>query len=158
MEKKELWRTLKFVLFSASAGIIQLASFTLFEEVLFFEHWLAYLISLVLSVLWNFTFNRKFTFKSASNVPIAMLKVAGYYVVFTPLSTLWTNWLTGASVGWNEYLVLAITMIINLTTEFVYQKYVVFRNSIDTNEIKKNNDEDCSLEEVAVEDSQNKEG
>ncbi|MBO5898584.1 MAG: GtrA family protein, partial [Clostridia bacterium] len=93
--KKEVVRTLKFVLFSISAGVIQIASFTLMEEVLHLEHWLAYLVSLVLSVLWNFTLNRKFTFCSAGNVPIAMLKVAGFYLVFTPLSTWWTAVLTG---------------------------------------------------------------
>ncbi len=132
MEKKEWLRSLKFLLFSISAGVIQILSFTLFEEVFHWTHWLAYLVSLVLSVLWNFTFNRKFTFHSASNVPIAMLLVAIYYAVFTPLSTLWTNWLTGESVGWNEYLVLVITMVVNFVTEFLYDRFFVFRNSIDT--------------------------
>lgn len=130
--KKELVRTLKFVLFSASAGIIQVLSFTLMEEVLFFEHWVSYLISLVLSVLWNFTLNRKYTFYSANNVPIAMLKLACYYVVFTPLSTWWTAALTDPSVGWNEYIVLAGTMIINFVTEYLFDRFVVFRKSIDT--------------------------
>ena len=130
--KKELVRTLKFVLFSASAGIIQVLSFTLMEEVLFFEHWVSYLISLVLSVLWNFTLNRKYTFYSANNVPIAMLKLACYYVVFTPLSTWWTAALTAPSVGWNEYIVLAGTMIINFVTEYLFDRFVVFRKSIDT--------------------------
>lgn len=127
---KELLRTLKFVLFSASAGIIQIASFTLFEEVLYFTHWLAYLLSLVLSVLWNFTLNRKFTFQSASNVPVAMTKVALFYLVFTPLSTWWTKVLT--DVGWNEYLVLALTMVVNFVAEYLYQRFVVFGKSIDT--------------------------
>ncbi len=127
---KELLRTLKFVLFSASAGIIQIASFTLFEEVLHFTHWLAYLLSLVLSVLWNFTLNRKFTFQSASNVPVAMTKVALFYLVFTPLSTWWTKALT--DVGWNEYLVLALTMVVNFVAEYLYQRFVVFGKSIDT--------------------------
>ena len=84
---KELLRTVKFVLFSASAGIIQIASFSLFEEALHLTHWISYLLSLVLSVLWNFTLNRKFTFQSASNVPVAMAKVALFYLLFTPLST-----------------------------------------------------------------------
>lgn len=87
MKNKELIRSLKFLLFSASAGIIQIASFTLLEEVIHASHWLSYLISLILSVLWNFTFNRKFTFHSAGNIPVAMMKVALFYVVFTPLST-----------------------------------------------------------------------
>ena len=130
--KKELLRTVKFVLFSISAGLIQVLSFTLMEELLHWTHWVAYLISLVLSVLWNFTLNRKFTFHSASNVPIAMLKVAGFYLVFTPLSTWWTAVLTGPSVGWNEYLVLAMTMIVNFVTEYLFQRFVVFGKSIDT--------------------------
>ncbi|MBQ4570052.1 MAG: GtrA family protein [Ruminococcus sp.] len=125
-------RSIKFVLFSISAGVIQILSFTLFEEVMHLTHWVAYLISLVLSVLWNFTLNRKFTFCSANNVPVAMVKVAAFYLVFTPLSTWWTAVLTGASVGWNEYLVLALTMIINFVTEFLYDRFIVFGNSIDT--------------------------
>lgn len=130
--KKELWRTVKFVLFSASAGIIQVASFALFEEVLHLVHWLSYLISLVLSVLWNFTLNRKFTFHSAGNVPIAMVKVAIFYAIFTPLSTWWTAALTGESVGWNEYLVLAITMLSNFVLEYLYDRFFVFGKTIDT--------------------------
>ena len=130
--KKEVVRTLKFVLFSISAGVIQIASFTLMEEVLHLEHWLAYLVSLVLSVLWNFTLNRKFTFCSAGNVPIAMLKVAGFYLVFTPLSTWWTAVLTGEALGWNEYLVLALTMIVNFVTEYLFDRFFVFGKSIDT--------------------------
>ena len=133
MDKKELLRTLKFTLFSASAGIIQVLSFTLLNEILHLEYWFSYLIALVLSVLWNFTLNRKFTFKSAANVPIAMLKVAGYYAVFTPLSTWWTDVLTGESVGWNEYIVLALTMLVNFTTEYLDDRFFVFNKSIDTN-------------------------
>ncbi|MBR1873134.1 MAG: GtrA family protein [Bacteroidales bacterium] len=130
MEKKEYWRFGKFVLFSASAGIIQVLSFALFDEVFHWPYWLCYLLALVLSVLWNFTLNRKFTFRSAANVPKAMLLVALYYAVFTPLTTLLEHYLAG-TLGWNEYIPLAINMILNLTTEFLYQKYVVYRNQID---------------------------
>ena len=132
--KKELTRTLKFVLFSASAGIIQIGSFTLLNELAHLTYWVAYLISLILSVLWNFTLNRKFTFKSANNIPIAMLKVAAYYVVFTPLSTWWTAALTEPAYGvmWNEYLVVVLTMLVNFVTEFLYDRFVVFGKSIDT--------------------------
>lgn len=130
--KKELIRSLKFVLFSASAGIIQVASFTMMEELLHMTHWISYLVSLILSVLWNFTLNRKFTFYSASNVPIAMLKVAAFYLVFTPVSTWWTAVLTGETVGWNEYLVLILTMLVNFVTEYLYDRFVVFGKSIDT--------------------------
>lgn len=130
--KKEFIRSFKFVLFSISAGIIQIVSFTLMEEVFHLVHWLSYLISLVLSVLWNFTLNRKFTFYSANNIPIAMLKVAAFYVVFTPLSTWWTAVLTGVNFGWDEYIVLIITMLINFVTEYLYDRFVVFGKSIDT--------------------------
>lgn len=130
--KKEIIRTIKFVLFSISAGVIQIVSFTVMEELLHWEHWVSYLISLVLSVLWNFTLNRKFTFYSANNVPIAMMKVAVFYLVFTPVSTWWTAVLTGPNVGWNEYLVVIMTMLINFITEYVYDRFIVFGNSIDT--------------------------
>ena len=132
--KSELIRTIKFVLFSVSAGIIQMGSFTLLNELLHLNYWVSYLISLVLSVLWNFTLNRKYTFKSAVNVPIAMLKVAGFYLVFTPLSTWWTAALTEPAYGlmWNEYLVLAGTMIVNFVTEYLFERFFVFAKSIDT--------------------------
>ena len=131
-KKKELLRTVKFVLFSASAGIIQVLSFTLMEEVIHAPHWLSYLTGLVLSVVWNFTLNRKFTFHSAANVPVAMAKVGLFYLVFTPLSTWWTAALTAPEVGWNEYLVLGLTMAVNFVTEYLYQRFVVFGKSIDT--------------------------
>ena len=134
-KKKELWRAVKFTLFSASAGLIELGSFALLNELLHLPYWLSYLIALVLSVLWNFTLNRKFTFKSAANVPAAMLKVAGYYAVFTPLSTLLEHQLAGR-LGWNEYLVTAINMGLNLVTEFLFQRFVVYRDSVDTAEKK----------------------
>ena len=135
--KKEFLRSMKFVLFSISAGVIQIGSFTLLEEVFHLIHWLSYLISLVLSVLWNFTLNRKFTFHSASNVPVAMLKVAGFYLVFTPLSTWWTAVLTGTGVGWNEYVVLVLTMLVNFVTEYLFQRFVVFGKSLDTDQKQK---------------------
>lgn len=128
---KEFWRVVKFVLFSASAGLIQIGSFTLMNELFHWPYWICYLTALVLSVLWNFTLNRKFTFQSAANVPVAMAKVAAYYAVFTPLSTLLGNWLV-ASCGWNEYVVTILNMLINFVTEFLYQRFVVFGKSIDT--------------------------
>lgn len=133
---KELLRTIKFTLFSISAGIIQVVSFTLLNELLAWNYWVSYLISLVLSVLWNFTLNRKYTFHSASNVPVAMLKVAGFYLVFTPLSTWWTAALTEPAYGieWNEYVVLANTMVVNFVTEYLFDRFFVFGNSIDTAE------------------------
>jgi putative flippase GtrA len=121
---------IKFFFFSISAGIIQALSFTLLYEIAHLIYWPSYLIALTLSVLWNFTLNRKFTFKSANNIPIAMIKVAIFYAVFTPLSTWWGDQLT--KINWNAYLVLFLTMITNLITEFIYTKYIVYRNSINT--------------------------
>ena len=130
---KEFWRAVKFTLFSASAGLIQIGSFTLMNEVMRWPYWVCYLTALVLSVLWNFTLNRKFTFKSAANVPVAMLKVAAYYAVFTPLSTWLEDWYT-MGLGWNEYLATAANMVLNFVTEFLYQRFFVFGRSIDTQE------------------------
>ena len=133
MKHKELLRTIKFFLFSISAGVIQMGSFALLNELTALPEWASYLIALVLSVLWNFTFNRKFTFKSDGNVARAMALVFGYYCVFTPVST-WLEHLLAGSLGWNEYLVTAINMVLNLVTEFLFQRFVVYRNSLDTNE------------------------
>lgn len=127
--KENIIQVVKFAFFSCSAGIIQMASFALFMEVFEIKHMWSYLFSLVLSVLWNFTFNRKFTFKSAANVPVAMLKVALFYLVFTPLSTWWTNALSGHI---NEYIIQAGTMAVNLVTEYLYCRFVVYRNSMNT--------------------------
>lgn len=135
-KKKELIRTVKFVLFSASAGIIQIGSYTLFKELLYMRDWQAYLIALVLSVVWNFTLNRKFTFHSANNIPVAMLKVAVFYAVFTPLST-WGEAVLTEDLLWNGYLVTAMMMIINFVTEYIYDRFVVFGKSIDTTVNKK---------------------
>ena len=139
-KNKELWQAIKFTLFSISAGVIQILSFTLFQEVFGWkDYWMAYLPSLVLSVLWNFTFNRRYTFHSAANVPKAMSLVALFYLVFTPASTWLGSALEGA--GWNDYLIQALNMVINLITEYFYQRYVVFRKSIDTNDIAKKQQE-----------------
>jgi len=129
-KNKELIRAIKFTLFSISAGIIQIGSFTLMNEVFRWNYWVCYLTALVLSVLWNFTLNRKVTFHSAANIPVAMLKVAAFYLVFTPLSTWGGAALEG--IGWNEYLVLAISMVLNFVTEYLYQRYYVFGKSLDT--------------------------
>ena len=128
---RECWRVVKFTLFSLSAGIIQLGGFALLFDVLHLPEWIAYLIALVASVVWNFTLNRKFTFRSASNVPKAMLLVLAYYAVFTPLTTGLEWWLT-EKLLWNGYLVTVINMLLNFATEFLYQRYVVFKDSIDT--------------------------
>ena len=133
MNKKELWRSVKFLLFSISAGVIEIGTFTLLNELLHLPYWVSYLTALVLSVLWNFTFNRKYTFQSTENVARAMSLVFLYYLVFTPLSTMLEHQLAAVH-GWNEYLVTAINMVINFITEFLFQRFVVYRNSLDTNE------------------------
>ena len=129
--KTEIIRSLKFVLFSVSAGIIQIVTAALFKELLHLIPWLCYLLSLILSVIWNFTLNRKFTFYSANNVTIAMIKVGVFYLVFTPLSTWWTAVLTG-DLSVNYYIVQVGTMLINFVTEYLYDRFVVFGKSIDT--------------------------
>ena len=135
--KKDLRQAIKFTLFSISAGIIQIVSYTLFLEVLHWDTWLSYLVSLLLSVVWNFTFNRKYTFKATENLTRAMLLVLGYYLVFTPLSTWWTAALTGANPFTGQeatcsqvmkYVVEVGTMLVNFVTEFLFQKFVVYRN------------------------------
>ncbi len=135
-KRTEIWRAIKFALFSASAGIIEIIAFTILNELTDWNYWPCYLIALVLSVIWNFTLNRRFTFRSANNVPLAMLKVAAYYAVFTPLST-WLGSYLADTLGWNEYLVTALNMLLNFVTEFLYDTFVVFRGSIDTNELAK---------------------
>ena len=132
-KKKELIRSIKFFLFSASAGAIQIGSFTLLTELTPWPYWPCYLISLILSVLWNFTLNRKFTFKSAGNVPKAMALVFLFYLVFTPVTTIMGNWLA-EDLLWNDYLVTGINMLLNLTLEYLYDRFVVFKDTIDTNE------------------------
>ena len=130
MKKESFIQMIKFTLFSASAGIIQVVSFVIFNELFKWVYWPSYLTSLVLSIIWNFTFNRRYTFKSAANIPVAMLKVFGFYAVFTPLST----WLghRAEAVGINDYIVLALTMISNFVLEFLISKFVVYKNQENT--------------------------
>ena len=136
MTKKEsILQFIKFALISCSAGIIELGSFAIFNELLHWPYWLSYLIALVLSVLWNFTLNRRYTFKSAANIPVAMAKVFGYYCVFTPLSTLLEHYLT-ETLGWNEYIVTFLNMVINMVTEYLFCRFVVYRNNMNTRVVK----------------------
>lgn len=131
--KESIVQAIKFTIFSLSAGIIQALSFTALQELPpllglgELDYWMCHIPSLALSVIWNFTLNRKFTFQSASNVPIAMLKVALFYLVFTPVS----GWLGdfADTAGWNHYLIEALVMASNFILEFLYQKYFVFRDS-----------------------------
>ena len=131
-KNREFWRIVKFVLFSASAGIIEMGVFALLNEWIRWSYWPCYLIALPVSVVWNFTLNRRFTFRSASNVPRAMALVLLFYCVFTPVTTLLGNYLA-ETLLWNEYLVTGINMLLNITTEYLYDRFVVFRKSLDTN-------------------------
>ena len=138
-KRKEFWRTIKYILFAASAGLIEFGSFSLLTLIPYLSlkenYWIPATISLTLSVIWNFTFNRKFTFQSANNVPIAMLKVLAYYLVFAPLSIWLAQMYLVDQLGWNEFLVKAVVMLVNFITEFLYQRFFVFGKTIDTNDI-----------------------
>ena len=134
--KKELIRKIKFTLFSISAGVIEIGLFTLLDSVTNWDYWLCYLIALIASVIWNFTLNREYTFKSTNNIPIAMLKVSLFYLVFTPLSTLLGNYLA-ETLHWNDFLVTGINVIVNFVLEYLYDEYYVFKGTIDTKEKRK---------------------
>lgn len=127
--KAPLWQAVKFTLFSISAGVIQIGSFALLE-IFIKDYWIPYLASLILSILWNFTLNRRYTFKSAANVPVAMAKVFGFYLVFTPLSTYLGDLAEG--VGTNDFVILIVTMLANFVLEFLFCKFVVYRGQEDT--------------------------
>ncbi len=129
MKKEDLLQSIKFTLFSVSAGIIQISTFAIFNDLIKMGWWPSYVLSLILSIIWNFTLNRKFTFKSASNIPSAMFKVFVYYLIFTPVTTILGNYLT-STLHFNDYLVTGMNMLINLITEFLYQKYYVFKDSL----------------------------
>ena len=162
-KKQNIMQAVKFALFSASAGIIQVVSFTLLNEVvvpniniqneavmkiLSSEYGVCYLIALVLSVIWNFTFNRKFTFKSATNIPVAMLKIFGFYCVFTPISTI-IGEIVSRSTTWEfaEYIILAVTMMTNMTTEFLFCRFVVYKDSMNTNDLAQKEKEKLNVTE-----------
>lgn len=141
-QNREWLRTLKFTLFSLSAGAIQIGTWALFLYVFHWEPWVAYMVSLVLSVIWNFTFNRKYTFRSDYDIKRAMLLTLLFYLVFTPASTWWTFALTGQNQITNTtvegkalvdpLLVQIGTMLINFVTEFLWQRFVIYRNKLDT--------------------------
>ncbi len=147
-DNKTFGQMLKFTLFSISAGVIQTAVFTLLNELLKLDHWVSYFIALACSVLYNFTLNRKFTFKSAKNVPVAMLLAALFYVFFAPYSIYLTDFLT--LKGLNEYLVLFINMVQNLALEFLWCRFIVYRNNIDT--AKTENRKEETIEDAASSD------
>ncbi len=134
MKKDSLLQMIKFTLFSVSAGIVQVVSFAIFNELFKWIYWPAYLSALVLSIIWNFTLNRQYTFKSAANIPVAMAKLFGFYIVFTPLST-WLGHLA-ESMGINDYIILLVTMLSNFVLEFLYSKFVIYKNQENTRQSK----------------------
>ena len=131
MKKSEILRAVKFTVFSLSAGVIEMGVFALLTGFTAWNYWGCYLTALVLSVLWNFTLNRKFTFQSAANVPVAMVKVVVFYAIFTPVSTFLGNY-AAENLSWNEFLVTVLNMIANFVLEYLYDRYFVFRDSLDT--------------------------
>lgn len=133
---KEFWRLVKFALFSASAGIIEMGAFALLTELTDWSYWPCYLTALLLSILWNFTLNRKFTFRSVANVPVAMLKVLGFYAVFVPATTILGDYLAD-TLHWNGYLVTGINMGLNFVTEYLFQRFVVYGDSLDSSLARK---------------------
>ena len=135
MKKKELIRKIKFTIFSISAGIIEILVFTILNNLTSWKYWACYLPALVLSVVWNFTLNREYTFKSNNNIPQAMFKVFLFYLIFTPLSTILGNYLA-EDLSWNEFLVTIINMLLNFVLEYLYDMYIVFRGTIDVKEKK----------------------
>ena len=129
ISKEEIIQFFKFLAFSLSAGIIQLLSFELlYNWTKALPWWPSYLISIILSVIWNFTFNRKFTFKSATNVPISMTLAMVFYVMFIPVSVFGGQALE--NIGWNGTLVTLLMMVINFITEFFWDKYIVFNKKV----------------------------
>lgn len=138
--KNELIRKIKFTLFSISAGLIEILLFTILDHFTNWNYWANYLIALIASVIWNFTLNRQYTFKSANNIPVAMFKVAIFYLIFTPVSTVLGNYLA-ETLGWNDTLVTILNMICNFVLEYLYDTYFVFRGSIDTKVNKNKKDE-----------------
>ena len=128
--KENITQITKFLLFSISAGIIQVIVFSLMLELLHIPYWGSYLTALIASVIYNFTVNRRFTFKSINNIPLAMIQLGIYYAIFTPLSTWWGDALVG--IGWHDYLVLGLTMVANLVTEFCVSRFIIYRNSMNT--------------------------
>lgn len=134
MKKKELIRTIKFVLVSASAGIVEIVVFTLMNELTGLKYWPCYLTALVASVVWCFTINRRYTFQSTKNVPRAMAMVFAFYLVFTPVTTILGNYLA-ETLHWNEYLVTGLNMALNLSLEYLYDTFIVYRGEMDNNDV-----------------------
>ena len=146
-KRKTLFQIIKYAICTASAGLIEFITFTILtktpilssmanEKVWFFTEnnlawFVATAIALFLSIVWNFTINRKFTFKSAGNVPRAMSLAFLFYVPFFPFK-LWFNSYMPEHLGVDSLLIEVITMLINGVLEFCWQKFVIYRKEQDT--------------------------
>ena len=129
MKNETTREAIKFTLFSISAGVIQIVSFTILELSTNFSYWPSYLISVILSVLWNFTFNRKYTFYGTNNVYKSMMLTLLFYVFFIPITTIGGDFLEKVH-SWNNFLIIAVTMLLNFVLEFIYTKYVVYYKNV----------------------------
>lgn len=174
ISKKEVWRGVKFLLFSISAGAIQaisslLLKLVILDRVIDPEATLTFIIEqptstfiadtvgLALSILWNFTFNRKFTFRAANNVPIAMLLAFVFYVPFYPFQIWYVATIEEQLVNmgsWGFIIGLGTCMIINFVLEFLWQQFVVFRGKVDTNDIANKNKTNEVAEDATCDNSQ----
>ena len=134
MKRKEVIRAIKFAIVSASAGLVEIGVFTIMNEFTGLKYWPCYLTALIASVVWCFTINRRYTFKSTKNVPRAMAMVFAFYLVFTPATTILGNYLA-ETLHWNEYLVTGINMALNLSLEYLYDTFIVYRGEMDNNDI-----------------------
>ena len=98
MKNSNALQAVKFALFSASAGVIQFGSFTLINEAAKrafdtdLPYWPVYLIALILSILWNFTLNRRYTFRSAANIPIAWQRCSAFILYLPRCPHGWARW------------------------------------------------------------------
>ncbi|MDO5025763.1 MAG: GtrA family protein [Trueperella sp.] len=117
-------QAVKFTLLSGTAAVVEAGSYALFLALDLMPVSWAQAISVALSVLWNFTLNRKFTFKSTGNVPFAMLLVSLFYVAYIPISSVLAGLMDDA--GMHPAVIKIIWLLINFVGEFIWWKYVVF--------------------------------
>lgn len=149
------WQAVKYFLCMCSAGLIEMITYYIFLAVLPIDPkatiyfldpvplsklvFVSECLSLGLSIIWNFTFNRKFTFKSAKNVPVAMALAFLFYVPFFPFAAWYVPKLTRALAslgGFGGFLAKGTKMILNGVLEFCWQKFVIYRKSANTAEHK----------------------
>lgn len=149
-KRKGVVQFIKYALCAASAGIIQIVLFSILQTVLpkdmgnihFIVEdmqlgtFIATTVALCASILWNFTFNRKFTFKDAGNVPLAMFLAFLFYVPFYPFQTWYVHTIKTLlshhiNVDGAGIIAEASVMAINFALEFIWQKFVVFRKPKD---------------------------